>query len=202
VPAPRSPLNLVVLASLVEAPMHVYRMQQLIEQRGKGRVVNVRSRASLYQAIERLERMGLVAAQATVKGATHPDRTVYAITDAGRAAVTEWLRELLRTTGAEFPAFIAAISLVMLLEPEDARAQLEERADAIERAMAATEAKLRELPGLPRLFLLEEEYRRTVQAAELAWLRGVVDDLRAGRLTWSEELMREMAAAFNPPEEA
>jgi len=198
---PRSALNLVVLASLVEAPMHVYRMQQLIEQRGKDRVVNVRSRASIYQTIERLERMGLVTAQETVKGATHPDRTVYAITDAGRETVTEWLREMLRATEGEFPSFVAAISLVMLLEPEDARAQLEQRADAIERAMAAADAELRSYPGLPRLVLLEEEYRRTVRTAELAWLRGVVDDLRAGRLTWSEELIRELAAAFNPPEE-
>jgi hypothetical protein len=35
--------------------------------------------------------------------------------------------------------------------------------------------------------LLETDYMRTVAAAELAWLIGVVDDLRAGTLTWSEE---------------
>jgi DNA-binding PadR family transcriptional regulator len=184
---PRSPLNVVVLATLAEAPMHVYRMQQLIEQRGRDRVVNVRSRASLYQAIQRLERLGLVTAQATVKGAAHPDRTVYAITDAGRAAVTQWLRELLRTTGAEFPPFTAAVSLMAHLEPHDARAQLEQRAAAVERAMAAAEAEPREHLGLRGRLPLEEEYRRTVQAAELAWLRGVIDDLRSGRLAWSRE---------------
>ncbi len=27
-------------------------------------------------------------------------------------------------------------------------------------------------------------------------MRGVIDDLRAGRLTWSEEWLREIAAAF------
>ena len=57
------------------------------------------------------------------------------------------------------------------------------------------------MPDLPRLFLLEEEYRRAMLEAELAWVRGVIDDLRAGRLTWSEEFMRAAAAAFNPPEE-
>jgi hypothetical protein len=30
----------------------------------------------------------------------------------------------------------------------------------------------------------------------LSWVRGVIDDLRAGRLTWSEEWLREMAATF------
>jgi hypothetical protein len=39
-----------------------------------------------------------------------------------------------------------------------------------------------------------------VLAAELAWVRGVVDDIRAGRLTWSEQWLREVAAAFNPPD--
>ena len=38
----RSPLALVVLALLYEAPMHPYRMQQLIKERGKDEVVNVR----------------------------------------------------------------------------------------------------------------------------------------------------------------
>jgi hypothetical protein len=31
---------------------------------------------------------------------------------------------------------------------------------------------------------------------ELGWVRGVIEDLRAGRLTWSEQWLREIAAAF------
>jgi hypothetical protein len=41
-----------------------------------------------------------------------------------------------------------------------------------------------------------------VLAAEVEWLRSVTDDLRAGRLTWSEEWLRQVASDFNPPEEA
>jgi hypothetical protein len=43
---------------------------------------------------------------------------------------------------------------------------------------------------LPRLSLLEEEYRRAVLQAELAWLRGLIEDPRDGRLIWSEEWLR------------
>ena len=32
--------------------------------------------------------------------------------------------------------------------------------------------------------------------AELEWLRGVIEDLKAGRLAWSEEWLRELFAAF------
>jgi DNA-binding PadR family transcriptional regulator len=198
---PRSPLGLIVLGSLIEEPMHVYRMQKLIEQRGKDRVVNVRARASLYQAIERLMRLGLVEVQETVRGETRPDRTVYAITDAGREAAADWLREMLSTTTGEYPEFIAAVSMIMMLPPDDARAQLELRAERLEAELAETEAEMGSVPDLPRLFLLEEEYRRAVLQTELAWIRGVIADLREGRLTWSEEMHREIAAKFNPPEE-
>lgn len=193
----RSPLGLMVLWLLFEGPKHVYGMQRLIEQQGKNRVVNVRSRASLYQAIERLMRLGLVEVHETVRTEGHPDRVVYAITDAGREAAREWLREMLRTTGGEYPEFIAAVSVLFGLHPDDARAQLELRAERLEAELADTESQLSSHPDLPRLFLLEEEYRRAVLQAELSWIRGVVEDLRAGRLTWSEQWLREIAAASN-----
>jgi DNA-binding PadR family transcriptional regulator len=200
-PAQRSSLGLIVLWLLYEQPQHVYRMQKLIESQGKDRVVNVRARASLYQTIERLQRLGLVEVVETVRTASHPARIVYGITDAGREAAREWLREMLSSPGGEFPDFIAAVSILFGLEPEDARRQLELRAERLEAELAATVAEIAGVPDLPRLFLLEEEYRRTVLQAELAWLRGVIEDLRAGRLTWSEEWLREIGAAFNPPEE-
>jgi DNA-binding PadR family transcriptional regulator len=199
---PRSSLGLIVLALLSEEPIHVYRMQKLIRQRGKDRVVNVRARASLYQTIERLVRLGLVEVRATTRNAGYPDRIVYAITPAGRTAMEEWLRAMLHTTGGDFPEFIAAVSVLAALTPDDARRHLELRAEKLAAALAETAAELGGHPGLPRLFLLEEEYRRAVLAAELAWVRTVVDDLRAGRLTWDEPWQRAVAAVFNPPDES
>jgi DNA-binding PadR family transcriptional regulator len=194
----RSPLGLIVLGQLADGPKHVYGMQKLIEQQGKDRVVNVRSRASLYQTLERLVRLGLVEQRETVRGEGYPDRVVYAITPAGREAATEWLREMLRTTGRDYPEFVAAVSMLFALEPDDARTQLERRVDALAAELTDVEAQLEGNPGLPRLFLLEEEYRRALLAAEVAWLRGVIADLRGGRLTWSEQWLRELYAAFHP----
>ena len=155
--AQRSTLGLIVLWQLFEGPKHVYGIQKQFEQQGKDRVVNVRSRASLYQALERLMRLGLVEVHETVRRAGYPDRVVYAITDTGRETAREWLRETLRTTGGEYPEFIAAVSILFGLAPDDARAQLEQRAESIAAELAETEAQLEGTPGLPRLFLLEEE---------------------------------------------
>jgi DNA-binding PadR family transcriptional regulator len=195
----RSALGLVVLWLLFEKPLHVYGMQKLIEAEGKDRVINVRSRASLYQAIERLVRSGLVEVSETVRVAGYPDRIVYAITERGREVAREWLRESLRLTGPEYPEFIAAVSLLFALEPEDARAQLEQREQRLAAELADTEAAMAAAPaGLPRLFLLEEEYRKTLLDAQLSWLRGVIDDMSERRLDWNEQWLREVAAAFIP----
>jgi DNA-binding PadR family transcriptional regulator len=199
--AQRSSLGLIVLWQLFEGPMHVYRIQKLLEHQGKDRVVNVRARASLYQTIERLVRLGLVEVHETVRTEGHPERIVYAITEAGRDVAREWLREMLRTTGGEFPEFIAAVSMLFGLAPEDAQEQLELRAERLAAELAEAESELAAHPDLPRLFLLEEEYRRAVLGAELSWVRGVVEDIRAGRLAWSEQWLRDVAAAFNPPDE-
>ena len=197
----RSPLALAVLGLLYEAPMHPYRMQQLIKQRGKHEVINVRQRASLYQTIEGLLRDGLITVQETTRAERRPERTIYALTPAGREACCAWLRAMLSTPAREFPAFPAAVAYLPLLSPEEAAEQLETRADALQAELARIDGQLQGLDGvLPRLFLLETEYLRAVLTAELEWVRAVVDDLRAGRLTWSEEWLRRFTASVEPPE--
>jgi DNA-binding PadR family transcriptional regulator len=195
----RSPLGLLVLWYLVDEPMHAYRMQKLINAQGKHRVVNVRSPASLYQTIKRLEHHGLIKIKETVRDSNQPDRTVYAVTDAGRHAAREWLHSSLRETGGEYPEFLAALSMLFALPPAEARELLEDRAKRVAADLAEAEAELAANTGLPRLFLLEEEYRRAVLQAELAWVREVCAEIRVGRLSWDESWIRDVGAGFNPP---
>src|SRR6185369_15821823 len=124
----RSPLALALLALLHEAPMHPYRMQRLIKDRGKDQVINVEQRASLYQTINQLLRAGLIAASETERDEGFPERTVYKLTDAGHTTAVNWLREMLSVPAQEYPEFPAAISLLPLLMPDDAIRQLEKRA--------------------------------------------------------------------------
>jgi len=192
----RSPVALALLALLYEAPMHPYRMQQLVKERGKDQIINVQRRASLYQMIGQLERAGLIRIQKTVREARRPDRTIYELTDDGRLTFQRWLREALSTPAQEFPEFPAAISFLPLLTPEDALRQLEKRAAALVDRLARMNAVRREAEGvLPRLFLLEDEYLHVTLDAELAWVRGLIDDLGSGRLTWSEEWLRKFMAS-------
>lgn len=198
-PPQRSALGLLVLWQLYQEPMHVYRMQKLFEAEGKERIVNVRSRASLYQTIERLVRLGLVAVAETIRQEGYPDRVVYAITASGREVAQAWLREMLSETGGEYPEFIVALSILFGLPVDEARERLELRAERLAGQLADGRRTLEATPaGLPRLFVLEEEYRVAMLEAELAWLGGVIEDLRAGRITWDEAMLRELAEAFLP----
>ncbi len=95
----------------------------------------------------------------------------------------------------EFPQFPAALSFVMLLGPEHALAAMERRAQALSGSLAAIDADLAQYSGtLPRVTLMDDEYRRAVTAAELTWLQGVIEDLKAGTLTWNFEMFAELAA--------
>lgn len=188
----RSPLALAVLGLLYEAPMHPYRMQQLIKERGKDKVINVQRRASLYQTISQLEKAGLIRVKETVQDENRPERTIYALTDRGQQTIEQWLRDMLSTPTAEFPEFPAAISFLPLLTPDDALRQLEKRETALAEMLTTLDSEMqRYLQSLPRLVLLEEELLRATYAAELEWVRSIIDDLRTERLTWNNEMLRK-----------
>jgi DNA-binding PadR family transcriptional regulator len=195
----RSPLGLILLLNLLQGPSHAYRLHKLLEQTGKGRLVNVKSRASVYQAMQRLERDGLIEPAGTSSTAGYPDRVEYAITHQGRSAAIDWLQELLASTGPESSEFTVALSTMFVLAPDDARSQLEARRQRLltqleeaEQAISGPDVP----PGLPRLFLLDEFYRRAILTTELAWTDELISELADGRLNWSREWLEEVATRF------
>jgi DNA-binding PadR family transcriptional regulator len=183
----RSGLALAVLALAVEEPMHPYRMQQLIRERGKDRVVNVGQRSQLYKTIDRLERDGLLAQHAVEREATRPERTVYTATDAGRRAATEWTVDMLVAPRPEFGEFTAALAYLPLITVTEAVAAL--RARLAERR-AARDHRRDELADLrddvPRLHLVEEEYLLAQLETDVAFIEGLVGDLTSGALAWGQ----------------
>jgi DNA-binding PadR family transcriptional regulator len=190
-------MGLAVLGLLAGGPLHPYRMQRLIKEWGKDQVVNVGQRANLYKTIKRLHEAGLIAVHQTERDQGYPERTVYQLTDDGRQAMHAWLTEMVSTPRNEYPQFPAALSFLMLLEPKEARVVLEQRADLVRKRLAAMDRELKQYSEtLPRVTVLETEYQRAVLAAELRWVNGVVADLRAGVLGWSEEDFRTAEEAY------
>ena len=185
----RSPLAMALLGILYLEPMHPYAIQRRIKEWGKDKVVNVTQRAALYKTIARLQDAGLVAVRETGRDQQYPERTVYEITDAGRAACAAWLSEMVGSPHYEYPEFPAALSFLLLLGPEGAQVELERRAKVLRAKLAEmdTDAEQAAAMRLPRVVMLEDEYLRAVTEAELNWVDAVLADLASGALTWSYE---------------
>ncbi|HEX5597241.1 MAG TPA: PadR family transcriptional regulator [Micromonosporaceae bacterium] len=184
-PPRRSVLALAVLSMLTEEPMHAYRMQQLIKERRKDDVVNVSQRNSVYQTIQRLVRDGLVEIASTERGENRLERTTYRITDAGRTTLSQWLRDMLSAPALEYPEFPAALSFLPNLAPSDVIAALRLRVDRLEERLSALDTEIAQVATfLPRLFAIESEYQRKILAAEVAFVRNLIEELRAERITW------------------
>jgi DNA-binding PadR family transcriptional regulator len=187
----RSPIALAVLALLHEGPMHTYKMQRLIKDRGKDQVINVEQRASLYQTINQLLRADLITLWETERQEGFPERTVYKLTEKGHETAAKWLREMLSTLAQEYPEFPAAVSLMPLLTTDEAIKQMENREKQLVKQIAVLDKELTEYsPKLPRLFLLETEYLRIMLETELKWVRGIIADIRSGQITWTLDWMR------------
>ncbi|MEU8660642.1 PadR family transcriptional regulator [Actinoplanes philippinensis] len=190
----RSPLAMVLLALLVEAPMHPYRMQQVIKERGQDQLVNVAQRNSVYQTLDRLVREGLARPGGTTREAGRPERTVYEVTEEGTASLRRWLLEMLPEPAREFPEFPVALAFLPMLTPAETRELLERRVEKLTERAGAIDAQAP--PGLPRLFLIEDEYRAGMLRAEIAWLRALIAELDEGTLDWDRTLIEETLTRF------
>ena len=191
---------MVVLSFVLEAPAHAYRMHELIKQRGKDNIVNVTQRNSVYQAIAQLLGAGLIRVRETQQTEGRPERVVYEITPVGKKTFYAWLEAMLGEPRREFNEFPAALATVMALTPTVALLQLRQRLESQTQQLANSSCTMKEslAKGLPRVCLLDDEYKLALLKAEIKWLDGLVAALESGEITWSERLLRKVAAQFEP----
>lgn len=172
-------LALAVLATVVQRPMHRYEMASVMRARGKDRDMNIKW-GSLYTVVANLEKNGLLRAVEITRQGARPERTVYQITDAGRDELVSWTRELIAEPTAEHTRFIAGLSVLATLTPADVAELLRHRLARLTESVEALRAELAAAADVPRLFLIEDEYRIAMTQAEAEWTRSFLDELSAG----------------------
>lgn len=174
-----NPLALAVLGTLRERPMHPYEMAATMRSQGKERSIRL-NYGSLYTVVNNLAKHGLIEAMEASREGRRPERTVYRLTDSGRAELEDWLTELLGTPVKEYPQFEAALSLLAVLRPGQVLELLRDRASALERSISGERDELARYPWLPRLLVLEAEYHLVMLEAELTWVRGIAAEFEDG----------------------
>lgn len=193
-PAKASALGVMILSLLREKPMHPYEMQRVMIERAKDAVVKVQ-RGSLYPAVERLAKAGLLQPVEVSRDGKRPERTVYELTEEGRETAQDWLLEMLRTPSVEYPDFAAALAFTPILTPAEFGGALERRALRLAGDLASMESTLQEVGTfLPRLFVIETEFQSAMLSAELRWVRALLEDIKSGNLDWDEERIRAWGA--------
>jgi DNA-binding PadR family transcriptional regulator len=176
------PVVLATLGALLERPTHAYQLVGVLA--GRGVPVN---RGSLYDTMEAMTRAGWTEPRPAERAGARPQRTPYALTEAGRAELVRRLDAQIRAPRREFPEFLGAVSHLGVLGPQRAAEALAQRAGRLAALIAERQQQLDEALAsgrVPRLFVIEAEYALAMLRAEEDWVLALAEDINSGRLAW------------------
>ena len=176
--------------------MHPYQMRRLLHERHKEEIL-VLKRGSLYHAIGRLERAGLIEPFATGREGRRPERTTYRLKPAGHEQLLATLREMVSTPRRESSEFMAAMSFLVHLTPAEALPLLDNRCRLLQNEIEQLSAGLGQAAKfVQKINLIESEYLLAMLKAERNWVLSVAADMRDGKLAWNlDKMFAEIKAA-------
>lgn len=179
-----TPLGVMVLALLREDDMHPYEMIRLMRQRHDDRIVPI-TNGTVYHTVSRLEKHGLLAEVGVDREGNRPERTTYTLTDAGDAAVEDWVRRELPVLNRPVE-FRVALAEAHNLSREETLALLRLRLAALAEARdlhRAGPAKARAHGTLDQ-YLVEVDREAALLEADHDWLAAFLDRLAHPDFVW------------------
>lgn len=187
-------LALAVLSGLLPKPMHPYELARTLREWNKDEDLGFRW-GSFYTVIGNLAKHGLIEPLGTERAGTRPERTVYRLTEAGRDELMDWVGELLSEVGEQRPRFVAGLSVMSILPPDEVVDSLRMRRAQLERLIAQRRGELEGFgKTVPRLFLIEDEFQLTQLESELGWVTGLVGELESGAFPGVADWARQQQA--------
>lgn len=162
----------VLLGLLSTGPQHGYELKRAYDQR----LPRAKPLAfgQVYATLGRLDRDGLVE-QAGSDREGGPDRTLYALTDAGRSALAEWLDTVETPAPYVSSTLLAKVVVALLVTGSD------QARDYLVAQRAAHTARLRELtsvktdPSASIGDVIAADFAIAHLDADLRWLRTTLD---------------------------
>jgi DNA-binding PadR family transcriptional regulator len=173
---------LAVLALLSTGPRHPYDIHRLLVETGKVFVTGLPR--SLYHAVNRLEQAGLIEPVGTEQQSGRPERTVYALTAAGRDEVRRRVEVLLAAPTADADTTYAALSFIAVLERDKAIGALRARGVALATAIEKIEADVASASEVQPLLLVESDFELARLRAEHDWMAGLANRIEADAIEW------------------
>jgi DNA-binding PadR family transcriptional regulator len=199
-----------LLGLLASKPMHGYEVRQQMKNVGMEYWVDV-PQGSMYPALQRMATDGFLEIDEVAKDGKRPTKTVYRITNEGRA---EHLR-LLRNAWVDpdlhgFPVDVA-LYFVWFLPAEEIALLLNERIDLIDERLLNVALARRHNEIAPQIFddlprpymeILSDllEHAEVTLNTERQWATRVLDRLVSGAYSFDESDAPEDAAQRDPQE--
>lgn len=174
-------LALAVLSAMIDRPKHRYEIAQTLRDRGKDQDMAIKW-GSLYTVVQSLEKAGFLEIIGSERDGARPERVIYQLTDAGRTELTDWTRELVAVPEPEQHRFVAGLSILSVLPPDEVVELLGKRIEALGRLIDGVRRETDKILAmrLPRLFIIESEFGLAMLAAEMAWAQSFRDELVDG----------------------
>jgi hypothetical protein len=170
--------ELAILGLLAERPRHGYQIEQVIEERNLREWTEI-GFSSIYAALSRLEKAGLVESHLEPSPGRGPGRKVFHLSAQGYAGWQHGMLAALATPIAAPPPLLLGLSALPGLPRPLARQALQD----CRRKLLAQRARLAErgaqaaaLPHVQAMFTLS----LALNQAELDWLEKFLDEMEAG----------------------
>lgn len=166
--------KLVILGLLRRRQLYGYEIKHMIEDH-MGDWTSI-AFGSIYFALKKLRETGLVEEVGVEQQGNRPSRTVYAITDAGRAEFGRMLRELWSTPEHRYYDFDIALFFSDGLEPGEAGRLVDQRVGILRSVLGETELHREEqmqnehVPPIARAIF---DHAIAHLKAEISWLEVV-----------------------------
>ncbi|WP_134322187.1 PadR family transcriptional regulator [Cumulibacter soli] len=173
---------LTVLALLTVGPRHPYDIHRFVVETRKTFVAGIPR--SIYHAVQRLESAHLIEPIGSEQAGGRPERTVFALTDAGRSEVRRRVSLLLSTPQPDRTVTIAALSFVGVLTRDETLLALRARLTALDSAVALATSDLESAAEVPEILLVEAAYERDQLSAERTWFSDIIARIESGDLGW------------------
>lgn len=139
-----SDIEAAVLGLICQSPRYGYELEKLIEERGMRNWTEI-GFSSIYYVLKRLEKRELVCGKVDSGKEGRPARRTYEVTEKGRAAMREKMRNVLSERIRSKDPFDLGIAYYGLLKPEEFRECLDLYMEGVDERIRMLEGRIEEM---------------------------------------------------------
>lgn len=139
-------LQLIILGLLLDGDRHPYEVMQIMKERNMESYIKI-NYGTLYYNFEKLLERGDIAVKEIVQEERRPDKTIYRITDPGRARFQELLAKQFFDEGTTYPPLYPALMFARFTDEATVREAMLQKRVRQEAVVARLQSKIDSYEG-------------------------------------------------------